>query len=74
MLKRAAITKKSGKFRKTDKITKSTILSMIDHVVNCLDGKDKPVSTGEDGLTVLKVINALVESYKKDSKIQKLSV
>lgn len=73
-LKKAAVTKKLGEFTKTDRITKSTMLSMIDHVVDCLDGKDKPVSTGKDGLAVLKVINALVESYKKDSKIQKLSV
>lgn len=47
---------------------RSFMISMADHVVNCLDGREKPVSTGEDGLAALKVLSALKKSAKGNSK------
>lgn len=51
---------------------RSFISSVINHVIFCLDGHAKPVSSGEDGLMALKVIFALRESAKKQGKTIKL--
>jgi len=48
---------------------KNFMVSMISHVVNCLDGKEKPVSSGEDGLAALRILFALKESAENNSKI-----
>lgn len=45
---------------------------MVQHVVECLDGKDTPVGTGEDGLAALKILNALKESALQEGKRVKL--
>ncbi|MDO8264856.1 MAG: Gfo/Idh/MocA family oxidoreductase [Candidatus Parcubacteria bacterium] len=39
-------------------------MQMADHVVKCLDGKEKPISRGEDGLADLKVLFAMKESVR----------
>lgn len=39
------------------------------HVINCLDGKVKQMSTGEDGLKALKVLCALKQSCELGGKI-----
>lgn len=41
---------------------------MVQHVVDCLDGKDSPVGTGEDGLAALKILNALKESALQEGR------
>jgi predicted dehydrogenase len=41
---------------------------MVQHVVDCLDGKDTPVGTGEDGLAALKILNALKASAEQEGK------
>lgn len=51
---------------------RSFMKSMADHVVFCLDNQEKPLSTGRDGLAVLKVLCALRKSAEKDGKIIKL--
>jgi predicted dehydrogenase len=45
---------------------------MVQHVVDCLDGNDSPVGTGEDGLAALKILNALKESALQEGKRVKL--
>ena len=45
---------------------------MVQHVVDCMDGKDTPVGTGEDGLAALKILNALKESALQEGKRVKL--
>ena len=51
---------------------RSFMISMVDHVVKCLDKKERPISTGEDGLAALKIIFALKESAKNNGKFVKL--
>lgn len=60
--------------KKSDKKGKprSLVSSVVSHIVSCLDGKTKPIGTGEDGLAALKTIFALRESSKKAGKIIKL--
>jgi predicted dehydrogenase len=48
--------------------TRSFMAPMMQHVVDCLDGKDTPVGAGEDGLAALRVIAALEESAKQQGK------
>jgi predicted dehydrogenase len=48
--------------------TRSFMAPMVQHVVDCLDGKDAFVSTGEDGLAALRIISALEESARQDGK------
>jgi len=48
--------------------TRSLMISSINHVVSCLDGKTKPISTGVDGLAVLKILKALEKSAKSGGK------
>ncbi len=51
---------------------RSYMKSMAEHVVDCLDGKDSPVSRGEDGLVALRILFALKESAKNKGKLIKL--
>ncbi len=53
---------------KVFKVEKSMILSMVDNVVNCLDGKDVPLGSGNDALIALKSIKALELSAKSSDK------
>lgn len=48
---------------------RSFMLSMADHIVNCLDGKEKPVSRGEDGLAALKILFALRKSAENKGQL-----
>lgn len=48
---------------------RSFMSSVIKHVVSCLEGKEKPIGTGEDGLAVLKVLFSLKESAIRNGKI-----
>jgi predicted dehydrogenase len=52
---------------------RSFMAPMVEHVVKCLDGKEKPISTGRDGLEALKVLFALKESSKNNSRIVKIN-
>jgi len=47
---------------------RSYMKSMPEHVVNCLDGKSRPVIKAEDGLATLKILFALKESALKGGK------
>jgi len=42
---------------------------MVSHVVSCLEKKEKPVSTGEDGLAVLKILFAVKKSAENNGEI-----
>jgi len=48
---------------------RSFIVSTVDHVVKCLDGKEEPVSTGEEGLAALKILLALKKSAESNGKL-----
>jgi len=54
---------------RTYKEKKTFMALMAEHVVNCLDGKEKPVSSGEDGLAALNTLFALKESAENNGKI-----
>lgn len=54
--------KKEGKIR-------SFMASTVNHVVACLEGRDRPVSGGEDGLAALKVLLALKKSAGNNGKL-----
>jgi predicted dehydrogenase len=41
---------------------------MVEHVVDCLERKSEPISSGEDGLKVLKILSALKESAKNNGE------
>jgi len=56
---------KKGKLR-------SLMLPMASHIVSCLDGKEKPLDTGEDGLAAIQVVSALRKSAAEGGKIIKL--
>jgi len=45
---------------------RSFMAPMVQHVVDCLDGKDAPVCTGEDGVAALRVIEALEKSAREN--------
>ncbi|MDO8463195.1 MAG: Gfo/Idh/MocA family oxidoreductase [bacterium] len=47
---------------------RSFLTPVLPHIVDCLEGRDVPVSTGEDALRVLMVIRALEQSAQKDGK------
>ena len=51
---------------------RSFMATMVDHVVKCLDGKEKPISTGEEGLTALKILFALKKSAENNGKLIKI--
>ena len=51
---------------------RSFMAPMADHVVKCLEDKEKPISKGEDGLAALKILFALEESAKNNGKLIKI--
>lgn len=51
---------------------RSFMRPVVEHIVSCLDGKAKPVSRGEDGLSVLKILFALKQSAEQNSKVIKI--
>lgn len=44
----------------------------VSHIVACLDGKEKPISTGDDGLAALKILLALRKSAEDNGKLIKI--
>ena len=46
----------------------SFFIGLVENVVDCLDGKSEPASTGRDGLEVLKALAAIRESADNDGK------
>lgn len=65
---------------KSHGMVRSLMVPVVAHIVACLDGFDAPVSSGEDGLAALLVIDALVESARQGgnpihlhSKIDKMA-
>jgi len=48
---------------------RSLMAPMVLHVVSCLERKEKPVSTGQDGLAVLRILSAIEKSAKNGSRI-----
>jgi len=59
-------TKEEGDLR-------SFMASAIGYVVDCLEGKKQPISTGEDGLAVLKILESLKKSASLEGKIVKIN-
>jgi predicted dehydrogenase len=54
--------------------SRSFMTALVDHVVACLDLREKPVSTGEDGLAALKVLLALKESSEAGGRRIEMAV
>jgi predicted dehydrogenase len=48
--------------------SRSLMKQMADHVAACLDGREKPISSGEDGLAALKILLSLKISAEADGK------
>ena len=48
--------------RNREGTSRSLMAPIVEHVVACLEGREKPVSRGEDGLAAFKVLLALQES------------
>lgn len=48
---------------------RSLSAQMVWHVVECLEGKEKPVSTGKEALEVLKVLFAIKKSTQNNGKV-----
>lgn len=66
-----------GCYSLSDKIEKvgrarSFMKSMANNVVDCLEGKERPYSCGEDALTVLKVLFAMRKSAENKGRIIKM--
>lgn len=51
---------------------RSLALPMVSHVTSCLEDKEKPQSTGQDGLEVLKILFAIKKSAQNNGKITSL--
>jgi predicted dehydrogenase len=49
---------------------RSFMKPVVQHIVDCLDGKDANVSPGEDGVAALRVIEALEESVRLGSAVK----
>lgn len=54
--------------RKREGGSRSFMKSLVQHVVDCLEGKSIPISTGEDGMKALQVLIALKKSAEMDGK------
>lgn len=50
---------------RTEDAPRSFMAAMVDHVVACCDGRDAPVSRGEDGRAALALVLALQESSER---------
>ncbi|MBU4462042.1 Gfo/Idh/MocA family oxidoreductase [Patescibacteria group bacterium] len=48
---------------------RSLMAPMVSHIVSCLEGKEKPLSTDQDGLAVLKILFALEKSAENNGKV-----
>lgn len=51
---------------------RSFMAPVVTHIVDCLEGRDTPVSTGEDGIAALKVIEAFIQSVNEDGRMVKI--
>ena len=51
---------------------RSFMKGMVDYVVSCLENRGRPISTGEDGLAVLKALFSLKRSAESNGKIIKV--
>lgn len=47
---------------------RSFVQPVLPHIVDCLEGRDTPVSTGDDALRTLEVIRALEQSARRGGK------
>lgn len=54
--------------KKTFDERRSYFRPVLPHILDCLEGKDKPVSTGRDALQVLRVIKAAEKSSRQNGK------
>ena len=48
---------------------RSLMTQMVSHVISCIDGKEKPLSTGQDGLAILKILLAVKKSAENNGKV-----
>ena len=51
-----------------EKVTPITLLDGVKHIVNCLEGKEKPLSTGEDGRAALELLSAFHLSARNNGE------
>ncbi|MBI5655068.1 Gfo/Idh/MocA family oxidoreductase [Candidatus Uhrbacteria bacterium] len=48
---------------------RSFMAPVVTHIVDCLEGRDTPVSTGEDGIAALKAIEAMIKSVNEGGRV-----
>ena len=53
-------------------ISRSFLESTYNHIANCLDGTEKPISSGEDALKTLEVIKCIEESANNNGRVTNL--
>lgn len=53
---------------KTFGAPRSWFKPIIPHIIDCLEGRDKPVSTGTDALRALEIIEALIKSARSGGR------
>jgi predicted dehydrogenase len=51
---------------------RSLMAPMVSHIISCLEGKERPLSTGRDGLAVLEILFAIQKSANNKGKIIKI--
>lgn len=64
LLKRKQLTKIKKTIFKS-KYGSPSLTNGVAHIVRCIEGKEKPLSSGSDALSALKVIEAMIASAKK---------
>ena len=57
-----------AKFPLDIKITGELMINSVNHLVECLDGAKQSISSGEDGLKSLELINAFTESAQESGR------
>jgi|SRR3989344_26562 len=55
-----------------EKKHRSLTAQMVLHIISCLEKKEKPKSTGQDGLEVLKILFAIEKSAKNNGNVIKI--
>lgn len=60
--------KNNGEFVDVD-LSKSPLLKECEHFINCCQTRSKPITDGEEGLRVLKVLNGLQTSLESNMEI-----
>lgn len=52
---------------------KEALLTEIDHFNNCIEGREKPITGGESGLEVVRILEAATQSMKSRGRLVEMS-